>query len=111
LADEPVASLDPKTSRSVLGCLREASRESGITVICNLHQVDYAMEFGERIVGIAGGRIVFDGLPSELDQEALQRIYPEGAEMTESASTSVSMTTMPPADKHSTQDPTKTGKS
>ncbi len=83
LADEPVASLDPKTSRSVLGCLREASRESGITVICNLHQVDYAMEFGERIVGVAGGRIVFDGLPGELTEEALQLIYPEGVETSE----------------------------
>ncbi len=80
LADEPVASLDPKTSRSVLQCLREASRESGITVICNLHQVDYAMEFGERIVGVAGGRIVFDGKPDELTEEVLHRIYPEGVE-------------------------------
>jgi len=83
LADEPVASLDPKTSRSVLGLLREASRESGITVICNLHQVDYAMEFGERIVGVAGGRIVFDGLPGELTEEVLHRIYPEGVETSE----------------------------
>jgi len=83
LADEPVASLDPKTSRSVLGCLREASRESGITVICNLHQVDYAIEFGERIVGVAGGRIVFDGKPDELTEEVLHRIYPEGVETSE----------------------------
>jgi phosphonate transport system ATP-binding protein len=80
LADEPVASLDPKTSRSVLSCLREASRESGITVICNLHQVDYALEFGERIIGVAGGRIVFEGRPDELTEEALHRIYPEGIE-------------------------------
>ena len=80
LADEPVASLDPKTSRSVLSCLREASRESGITVICNLHQVDYAMEFGERIIGVAGGRIVIEGRPDELTEEALHRIYPEGVE-------------------------------
>lgn len=80
LADEPVSSLDPKTSRSVLSCLREASRESGITVICNLHQVDYAMEFGERIIGVAGGRIVFEGRPDELTEEALHRIYPEGVE-------------------------------
>jgi phosphonate transport system ATP-binding protein len=80
LADEPVASLDPKTSRSVLSCLREASRESGITVICNLHQVDYAMEFGERIIGVAGGRIVFEGRPDELTEEALHRIYPEGVD-------------------------------
>lgn len=78
LADEPVASLDPKTSRSVLNYLRQASRETGITVICNLHQVDYAREFGERIIGVAGGRIVFEGRPDELTDEALQRIYPGG---------------------------------
>ena len=84
LADEPVASLDPKTSRSVLTCLREASRESGITVICNLHQVDYAMEFGERIIGVAGGRVVFEGRPDELTEEALHRIYPEGVETSQS---------------------------
>lgn len=79
LADEPVASLDPKTSRTVLNYLREACRASGITVICNLHQVDYAREFGERIVGVADGRIVFEGPPSALDEEALARIYPGGA--------------------------------
>ena len=78
LADEPVASLDPKTSRTVLNYLREACRASGITVICNLHQVDYAREFGERIVGVAGGRIVFEGPPSALDEAALARIYPGG---------------------------------
>lgn len=78
LADEPVASLDPKTSRNVLNYLRQASRETGITVICNLHQVDYACEFGERIIGVAGGRIVFEGRPDELTETALQRIYPDG---------------------------------
>jgi phosphonate transport system ATP-binding protein len=78
LADEPVASLDPKTSRNVLNYLRQASRESGITVICNLHQVDYAREYGERIVGVAGGRIVFEGRPDELTEEALHLIYPGG---------------------------------
>jgi phosphonate transport system ATP-binding protein len=78
LADEPVASLDPKTSRNVLDYLRQASRESGITVICNLHQVDYAREYGERIVGVAGGRVVFEGRPDELTEEALHLIYPGG---------------------------------
>ncbi|WP_213953691.1 phosphonate ABC transporter ATP-binding protein [Variovorax sp. dw_954] len=78
LADEPVASLDPKTSRNVLDYLRQASRESGITVICNLHQVDYAREYGERIVGVAGGRIVFEGRPDELTEETLHLIYPGG---------------------------------
>ncbi|PKO44288.1 MAG: phosphonate ABC transporter ATP-binding protein [Betaproteobacteria bacterium HGW-Betaproteobacteria-3] len=80
LADEPVASLDPKTSRSVLNYLRQASRDTGIAVICNLHQVDYAREFGERIIGVADGRIVFEGGPDDLTEETLQRIYPSGME-------------------------------
>ncbi|TNF57064.1 MAG: phosphonate ABC transporter ATP-binding protein [Burkholderiales bacterium] len=76
LADEPVASLDPKTSRTVLNYLKQASRELGITVVCNLHQIDYAREFGERIVGVSGGRIVFEGGPQQLTENILHRIYP-----------------------------------
>ena len=77
LADEPVASLDPKTSRNVLNYLKQASEDLGITVICNLHQVDYAKEFAQRIVGVSAGRIVFDGPPEALTEEILQRIYPD----------------------------------
>jgi phosphonate transport system ATP-binding protein len=76
LADEPVASLDPKTSRTVLRYLKHASQELGITVVCNLHQVDYAREFAERVVGISAGRIVFEGKPSELTDDILHQIYP-----------------------------------
>ena len=76
LADEPVASLDPKTSRLVLQYLRDASRDLGITVLCNLHQVDYAREFADRIIGLAHGRLVFDGTPAGLGDADLQRIYP-----------------------------------
>lgn len=76
LADEPVASLDPKTSRLVLQYLRDATRELGITVVCNLHQVDYAREFGDRIVGLAHGRMVYDGDADGLTNEVLHRIYP-----------------------------------
>jgi phosphonate transport system ATP-binding protein len=75
LADEPVASLDPKTARSVLQYLRDATRELGIAVVCNLHQVDYAREFGDRVVGLAQGRVVFDGAPADLDEATLQVIY------------------------------------
>ncbi|MFZ6754643.1 phosphonate ABC transporter ATP-binding protein [Undibacterium sp. Dicai25W] len=75
LADEPVASLDPKTSRMVLHYLRAACDELGITVICNLHQVDYAREFGDRIVGLSGGKLVFDGTSDELRDSALNLIY------------------------------------
>ncbi|MNE46536.1 Phosphate-import ATP-binding protein PhnC [compost metagenome] len=77
LADEPVASLDPKTARRVMQYLRDATRELGITVVCNLHQVDLAREFGDRIVGLAHGRLVFDSQRETLDEACLQRIYPQ----------------------------------
>ena len=76
LADEPVASLDPNTARLVLQYLRDATRELGITVVCNLHQVDYAREFGDRIVGLAHGKLVYDGNAAQMTEADLQRIYP-----------------------------------
>ncbi|HDS1694900.1 MULTISPECIES: phosphonate ABC transporter ATP-binding protein [unclassified Pseudomonas] len=79
LADEPVASLDPNTAHLVMRYLREATRTLGITVVCNLHQVDLARAFGDRIVGLARGRMVFDGPAQTLDDAALQRIYHSGA--------------------------------
>ncbi|WP_339514770.1 phosphonate ABC transporter ATP-binding protein [Pseudomonas sp. RL_15y_Pfl2_60] len=85
LADEPVASLDPKTARLVMQYLHDASRELGITVVCNLHQVEFAREFADRIVGLAHGRLVYDGDASGLDEATLQRIYPD-AESTEDES-------------------------
>ena len=75
LADEPVASLDPKIARQVLGYLREAAQELGITVLCNLHQVDYAKEFSERVVGMSRGAVVFEGPSAQLTDEILHRIY------------------------------------
>jgi phosphonate transport system ATP-binding protein len=76
LADEPVASLDPKTSRIVLTYLKTICKESGIAVLCNLHQIDYALEFGERVVGLAGGEIVYDGPPQGVGQDVIRQIYP-----------------------------------
>ena len=76
LADEPVASLDPKTARVVLDDLRRAAHELGIAVLCNLHQVEYALEFADRIVGICDGQVVYEGTPAQLDEAALSRIYP-----------------------------------
>ncbi|VVN01445.1 Glutamine transport ATP-binding protein GlnQ [Pseudomonas fluorescens] len=98
LADEPVASLDPKTARLVLQYLRDATRELGITVLCNLHQVDYAREFGDRIVGLAHGRLVFDGDASSMTEADLQRIYPGPA--TESQSPAA---TAPQSINHASQ--------
>ena len=77
LADEPIASLDPKTARLVLQYLRDATRELGITVLCNLHQVEYAREFGDRVVGLAHGNLVFDGKASSMTDADLARIYPQ----------------------------------
>jgi phosphonate transport system ATP-binding protein len=76
LADEPVASLDPKNSRVVLGFLKAICKEFGIAVICNLHQVEYALEFAERIIGLSNGHIVFDDTPGNLTLEVVQSIYP-----------------------------------
>ncbi|SSC65143.1 phosphonate ABC transporter ATP-binding protein [Ciceribacter selenitireducens] len=75
LADEPVASLDPAISREVLGLLREAAREQGATVLCSLHQTDLAREFGDRIIGMRKGRVVFDGPPHQFDSAAEGKLY------------------------------------
>jgi phosphonate transport system ATP-binding protein len=75
LADEPVASLDPKISRDILTLIRDAARERNTSVLCSLHQVDLAREFGDRIVGMRDGRIVFDGTPAEFTDEVVERLY------------------------------------
>ena len=77
LADEPVASLDPKIARQVLTYLRQVAKQLGITVLCNLHQVDYAREFAERIVGMSRGAVVFDGPADELTEQVIRKIYYE----------------------------------
>ncbi|MFN8535065.1 MAG: phosphonate ABC transporter ATP-binding protein [Dehalococcoidia bacterium] len=75
LADEPVASLDPETSRVVLNDLRTINREDGITTIVNLHQLDYAREYADRIIGFRKGEIVFDGAPHEVNDDVYQTVY------------------------------------
>ena len=75
LADEPVASLDPKISRDILALIRDAARERGTTVLCSLHQIDLAREFGDRIVGMRDGVVVFDGTPAEFTDERLRALY------------------------------------
>ena len=79
LADEPVASLDPKVSRSVLESLKEASRLHNATVLCSLHQVEYALEFADRIIALRKGRMVFDGSPSDISDKELQLIYDQNS--------------------------------
>lgn len=78
LADEPIASLDPLNAKVVMDALADINRRDGITVITNLHTLDTARNYCQRIVGMAEGRVVFDGPPAELTAEAVRRIY--GAE-------------------------------
>jgi phosphonate transport system ATP-binding protein len=79
LADEPVASLDPATAEHVLGLLHDICKADGLTAIVSLHQLDFARAFADRIVGLAHGRVVFDGSPARLNDGAVRRIYGAGA--------------------------------
>src|SRR5919202_244804 len=78
LADEPVASLDPATSHSVLKYLQQINRE-GMTVICSLHFLSLARTYGTRVIALKAGRLMFDGKPSEIDAERFRSIYGEEA--------------------------------
>lgn len=75
LIDEPTASLDPKTSRQIMRLIEEICSERDLPAIINIHDVPLAKQFMERIIGLQGGKIVFDGKPEELDDEALTKIY------------------------------------
>ena len=75
LADEPVASLDPLIAFQVLTMLKQISSAQGITVLCNLHQVDLALKFADRIVGLSNGKIVFDAPSQTLEPKYLHDIY------------------------------------
>ncbi len=75
LCDEPIASLDPRSSRVIMEQLRWACDELGVACLVNLHQVDYAIEFSDRIIGLKQGKLVFDGTPDELDAKVISYIY------------------------------------
>ena len=79
LADEPVASLDPATSHSVMKYLEEINRQDGITVLCNLHFLSLARRYATRVIALKAGRIVFDGPPGAIDQARFREIYGEEA--------------------------------
>ena len=82
LADEPVASLDPVSSEEIMGLLRGICDREGITIVVNLHQVDLAKRFADRIIGMNSGRVVFDGAPAALSAQSLRTIYQrEGIEL------------------------------
>jgi phosphonate transport system ATP-binding protein len=78
LADEPVASLDPATSHTVLKYLQQINRD-GMTVICSLHFLSLARTYGSRVIALKAGRLMFDGKPSEIDAQRFQSIYGEEA--------------------------------
>lgn len=75
LADEPVASLDPRISRGILELLHRQSRNHGATVLCSLHQPELAREFGDRIVAVSQGQLVFDGTPDQLTDRVCEDLY------------------------------------
>ena len=75
LADEPVASLDPITSRVVMSYLKKINTELGITTIVNLHFLDLAKEFGDRLIGLRDGELVFDGNVNDVSDEDFENIY------------------------------------
>jgi phosphonate transport system ATP-binding protein len=75
LADEPVASLDPESSEQVMALLKTISRENSLTVLCSLHQVDLALGWGDRIIGLRAGRTVLDLPTAGLDREQVMAVY------------------------------------
>jgi phosphonate transport system ATP-binding protein len=81
LADEPVASLDPVLSHSILRYLELLNQQDHITVLCSLHFLDLVHRYATRVVGLKAGELVFDGLPSELTPEKFKEVYGEEAEM------------------------------
>ncbi|WP_299499978.1 phosphonate ABC transporter ATP-binding protein [uncultured Roseobacter sp.] len=85
LADEPIASLDPMNAQVVMRALRRIHEEDGRTVISNLHTLDTARRYCDRVIGMRDGRIVFDGTPEQLSTAAARDIYGADANFSESA--------------------------
>ncbi len=75
LADEPVASLDPETALVVLDILRRINREDKITTVVNLHQLEFARDYADRVLGFKAGKLIFDGGPGDLDRGVYEKIY------------------------------------
>lgn len=83
MADEPVSALDPATSHSVMKYLEQMNQEDGVTVIASLHFLSLARRYGTRILALKDGEIVFEGLPSEIDEARFKEIYGDEAEQVE----------------------------
>jgi phosphonate transport system ATP-binding protein len=80
LADEPVASLDPVLAHSIMRHLQQINREDNITVLCSLHFLDLVQQYGDQVIALNEGRLVFEGLPSEIDDVRFREIYGKDAE-------------------------------
>ncbi|MFZ9001316.1 MAG: phosphonate ABC transporter ATP-binding protein [Bacteriovoracaceae bacterium] len=79
LADEPVASLDPATSHSVMDYLKKVNEELGVTIICNLHFLSLVREYAQRVVALKDGQLIFEGKPEQIDEDWFRKIYGEKA--------------------------------
>jgi phosphonate transport system ATP-binding protein len=80
LADEPVASLDPVLAHTIMQYLEQINKEDGVTVICSLHFLDLVQRYADRVIALKDGKLVFEGLPHEIDDKRFKAIYGEEAE-------------------------------
>lgn len=79
LADEPVASLDPATSHSVMQYLKKVNEELGVTILCNLHFLSLVREYATRVIALKGGELIYEGQPTDINEQWFQTIYGEDA--------------------------------
>jgi phosphonate transport system ATP-binding protein len=80
LADEPVASLDPVLAHSIMKYLQDINEQDGVTVLCSLHFLDIVHRYADRVIALNEGKLVFEGLPSEIDDKKFKEIYGREAE-------------------------------
>ena len=93
LADEPIASLDPRNTKTVMDALLRINKHFGITVICNLHSIDTARSYSDRLIGMAQGRVVFDDAPAALTDATARELYGlEANEVIDTAGTAMPVT-------------------
>jgi phosphonate transport system ATP-binding protein len=87
LADEPIASLDPRNTKAVMDALLRINKHFGITIVCNLHSLDLARSYCDRLVGMSAGQVVFDATPAALTDDVARNLYGlEAGEVLEPAS-------------------------
>ena len=100
LADEPIASLDPLNAKIVMEALRDIHDTDGLTVVCNLHTLDTARQFCDRVIGMRDGRIVFDGKADDLTTDVAKSIYGASEDFEETlTSTSIGNDNINPSQK------------